>query len=97
MLSDALQNLEDVLSGVSRSTDPNAKTGPTGFGTNGFITASGTLAYRIDFENETNASAPAQQVVITDQLSGNLDWAPFRLAEVGFGDQLIVVPPNSHF
>ena len=98
MLSDALQNLEDVLSGVSRSTDPNAKTGPTGFGTNGFITASGTLAYRIDFENETNASAPAQQVVITDQLSGNLDWSPFRLAEVGFGDQLIVVPPNSqHF
>ncbi len=78
--------------------DPNQKIGPTGFGTNGFITASGTLAYRVDFENETNASAPAQQVVLTDQLSGNLDWSTFRLAEVGFGDQLIVVPPNSqHF
>jgi hypothetical protein len=81
-----------------RPVDPNAKTGPAGFGTNGFITGSGTLAYRVDFENETNASAPAQQVVITDQLSSNLDWSTFRLAEVGFGDQLIVVPPNSqHF
>jgi RHS repeat-associated protein len=81
-----------------RPIDPNAKTGPAGFGTNGFITASGTLAYRVDFENETNASAPAQQVVITDPLSGHLDWSTFRLAEVGFGDQLIVVPPNSqHF
>jgi len=78
--------------------DPNAKAGPAGFGTNGFITASGTLAYRVDFENETNASAPAQQVVITDQLGGNLDWSTFRLAEVGFGDQLIVVPPHTqHF
>jgi hypothetical protein len=81
-----------------QSVDPNTKMGPGGFGTNGFITASGTLAYRVDFENETNASAPAQQVVITDQLGGNLDWSTFRLAEVGFGDQLIVVPPNSqHF
>jgi RHS repeat-associated protein len=81
-----------------RPVDPNGKTGPAGFGTNGFITASGTLAYRVDFENDTNASAPAQQVVVTDQLGGNLDWSTFRLAEVGFGDQLIVVPPNSqHF
>jgi RHS repeat-associated protein len=85
-------------SGSSGSQDPNHKTGPAGFGTNGFITASRALAYRVDFENETNASAPAQQVVVTDQLSGNLDWSTFRLAEVGFGDQLIVVPPNSqHF
>jgi len=78
--------------------DPNAKTGPAGFGANGFITASGTLAYRVDFENEANASAPAQQVVITDQLSGSLDWGTFQLTEVGFGDQLIVLPPNlQHF
>ena len=84
--------------GSPRPVDPNAKSGPAGFGTNGFIGASGTLPYRIDFENMTNASGPAQQVVITDQLNGNLDWSAFRLAEVGFGDQLGVVPPNSqHF
>jgi RHS repeat-associated protein len=100
-----LQEYQRILqpggSGTSsspRPVDPNGKTGPAGYGTSGFMAASGTLAYRVDFENETNASAPAQQVAIADQLSGNLDWSMFRLAEVGFGDQLIVVPPNSqHF
>jgi len=83
---------------TSMSRDPNSKTGPAGFGTNGFIAANGPLAYRVDFENETNASAPAQQVVITDQLDANVDWNTFQLTELGFGDQLIVVPPNSqHF
>src|ERR1035441_2559985 len=31
--------------------DPNAKTGPSGYGTNGFISPQGLFAYRIDFEN----------------------------------------------
>jgi len=89
---------DSTTSRTAASNDPNAKTGPAGFGANGFLAASSTLAYRVDFANETNATAPAQQVVVTDQLSGNLDWNTFRLAEVGFGDQLIVVPPNSqHF
>jgi hypothetical protein len=81
-----------------RSTDPNQKIGPAGFGTNGFITASRILAYRVEFESLTNAAGPAQQVVITDQLSDNTDWASFQWSEIGWGDQLIVVPPNSqHF
>ena len=33
----------------------------------------GLFAYRIDFENETDAAAPAQQVGITNQLNANLD------------------------
>ncbi len=83
---------------ITGSSDPNQKTGPFGFGTNGFIVGDRTLAYRIDFENDTNASAPAQQVVLTDQLHANIDWSAFRLTEVGFGDQLIVAPPGSlHF
>jgi RHS repeat-associated protein len=82
-------------SGSSGSTDPNTKTGPAGFGTSGFISPNGTFAYRIDFENEPNATAPAQQVVITDQLSTNLDQGTFQLTELGFGDQLIVVPANT--
>jgi uncharacterized repeat protein (TIGR01451 family) len=80
------------------SRDPNAKTGIAGFGANGFVSVASAFAYRIDFENETNAAGPAQQVVISDQLSTSLDWSTFQLAEVGFGDQLIVVPPNTaHF
>ena len=31
--------------------------------------------YRIDFENAPTATAPAQQVVITDPLDPNLDWS----------------------
>ena len=57
-----------------------------------------TLPYRIDFENDPTATAPAQQVVITDQLSSNLDWSSFRITEIGWGDTVIAVPPNEqHF
>jgi RHS repeat-associated protein len=78
--------------------DPNQKTGPTGFGANGFLSSGNLMAYRVDFENETNATAPSQQTVITDRLSTNLDWATLQWTEIGWGDQLIVVPPNTqHF
>ena len=64
----------------------------------GFVRADGVLPYRIDFENDATATAPAQQVVITDQLSPNLDWSTFELTEVGFGDTFISVPADSqHF
>jgi RHS repeat-associated protein len=87
-----------VKSQASSSVDPNTKSGPAGFGANGFITASGTLAYRVDFENESNATAPAQIVTVTDQLDGDLDWTTFELTEIGFGDTHIAVPAGSqHF
>jgi hypothetical protein len=58
----------------------------------------GLLAYRVDFENESDASAPAQQVVISDSLNANLDLAQLQWTEIGWGDQLIIVPPNTqHF
>jgi len=69
-------------------------TGPAGFGANGFIASSSTLAYRIDFENVTNATAPAQQVVISDQLSTNFDWTTFNVSEFGFGDLIVSFPPG---
>lgn len=84
-----------TTTGVSKSTDPNSKTGPAGFGTSNFVAANGTLAYRVDFENETSASAPAQQVAVTDQLDSNLDWSTFQVTEVGFGDQLMTIASGS--
>ena len=84
-----------ATSRVTRPTDPNQLTGPAGFGTNGFLSNASTLAYRIDFENMTNASAPAQQVIITDQLSTNYDWSSFMVSEIGFGDTLIAVPAGT--
>ena len=85
-------------SDVAHASDPNQKTGPAGFGDAGFMTGQGALAYRIDFENEAAATAPAQVVNVTDQLDSNLDWTTFRLTEIGFGDQLLAVPDNTqHF
>jgi hypothetical protein len=84
--------------GIADSVDPNAKSGPSGADTSGYIKPDGAFSYRIDFENESTASAPAQQVVIKDNLNVNLDWNTFQLTEVGFGDHLISIPANSqHF
>jgi hypothetical protein len=87
----------EIQTQIAGSTDPNTKIGPTGFATNGYISLNGVLAYRIDFENETNATAPAQIVQVTDQLSTNLDWSTFQLTEIGFGDHLITVPLGSQY
>jgi len=59
--------------------DPNSLIGPAGFGPAGFITPSSEFPYRIDFENEPTATAPAQRVDITDQLDPSLDWSTFQL------------------
>jgi len=79
--------------------DPNDKTGPVGFGEAHFVRLEdATLPYRIDFENDATATAPAQVVSISDQLDSDLDWSTFELTEVAFADQFIGVPPGlQHF
>ena len=76
--------------------DPNEMIGPSGFGPNGFLALGdrAPYAYRIDFENMTNATAPAQQVIITDPLNTNLDWTTFKISEFGFGDLIVPLPLN---
>jgi hypothetical protein len=51
--------------------------------------------YRIDFENEPTATAPAQRINVTDQLNTNLDWSTFQLTAAGFGDTLITIPAGT--
>ncbi|MHB8788944.1 MAG: thrombospondin type 3 repeat-containing protein [Desulfobulbaceae bacterium] len=70
-------------------------TGPMGYGDKNYIPYGSVLPYRIDFENDSTATAPAQQVDITNDLDQNLDWSAFQLTEVGFGDKFISVPPGS--
>jgi RHS repeat-associated protein len=77
------------------SFDPNDKIGPAGYGPQGSIAPGNPLPYRIDFENEATASAPAQRVVITDQLDPNFDRKTFALTGVGFGDTDILIPASS--
>jgi RHS repeat-associated protein len=80
------------------STDPNDKFGPAGYGKAHFVAANAVLPYRIDFENDPAATAPAQIVTISDQLDKNLNWNTFQLTEVGFGDTIIPAPAGSqHF
>ena len=74
------------------SQDPNEKIGPAGFGAAGYVAAGSLLPYRIDFENSTNATAPAQQVIVTDQLSTNLESSTFQLTEIGFGSTVLAPP-----
>ncbi len=82
----------------SAPTDPNSKVGPMGFSNAHFVSRDSLLPYTINFENETNATAPAQQVFITDPLTNTLDWQTFELTEIAFGDHFIAVPPKTqHF
>ena len=83
---------------TATASDPNSLTGPAGYGVAGYVTPDILFGYRIDFENEPTATAPAQQVVVTNQLNSNLDWNTFELTELGFGDQFIAVPEHTpHF
>ncbi len=81
---------------VPDSHDPNEITGPAGFGTQGFLQPIEPLPYRIDFTNESSATAPATApaatVVVTDQLSSNLNLSTFQLGEIGFGSTVVQVP-----
>lgn len=82
----------------SDSRDPNELIGPRGYGSRNFVRADSLLPYTIHFENATNATAPAQQVFITDRLTNLLDWQTFELTEIAFGDVFLAVPPGTrHF
>ena len=75
--------------------DPNDKTGVGGFGDQGFVAYDQILSYRVTFENEASATAPAQRVEIADQLDPNVDLKTFQFTEIGFGDHLVAVPQGS--
>jgi RHS repeat-associated protein len=79
------------------SRDPNEKIGPAGFGTQAFVAGNLIFPYEIHFENDKDATAPAQRVTITDKLSSQLDWDSFRLTEIDWGDVTIAVPPDLQY
>jgi RHS repeat-associated protein len=103
--NDDNNNNNDQNGGDSTTTntvnaqDPNAMYGPNGFGAGNFIQPTGAaLPYQVDFENAATATAPAQQVNVTDQLSANFDWSTFQLTGIGWGDNFITIPLGSqHF
>jgi CSLREA domain-containing protein len=76
--------------------DPNQKVGSPGVGAAHFEPAAGPFPYVVFFENVETASAPAADVVVTDQLdAGRLDVGTFSLGPISFGDTTVVPPPGS--
>jgi hypothetical protein len=80
---------------IVSSLDPNDKSGSVGIGEARYQTETVPLNYSIFFENVPTATAPAQEVVITDQLDmANMDLNTFSLGLITFGDRLITPPPG---
>jgi uncharacterized repeat protein (TIGR01451 family) len=71
--------------------DPNEKISPPGYGSQHIILPGNDLQYTIYFENVMTATAPAQQVVVVDQLDTNLDWSTLIPSEIAFGNQVLAL------
>ena len=83
--------LGDLSINVITSMDPNIKTGISGINSQNFISNTQTLFYNINFENADTATAPANEVVIIDQLdTATLDISTLRFNGFGIGDSTFV-------
>lgn len=60
--------------------------GPEGYGPARFISRGKTLKYTIRFENQENATAPAQRVYVEHFYSEHLDARTLKLGSFGFGN-----------
>ena len=91
----ALEALGVTIQAVA-SVDPNDKSGAQGTGDGRFLTGAQPLRYTIYFENLETATAPAQEVLVTDQLDpSKLDFTTFSLGQVTFGTRSIVPSSGS--
>jgi RHS repeat-associated protein len=75
--------------------DPNSLIGPMGYSAANYVTTNILLPYSIQFENVTNATAPAQTSSISSQLTNALDWSTFQLTEIAFGKYFFAIPGGS--
>jgi RHS repeat-associated protein len=92
-----LAGAEDLFGINVFSIDPNDKIGPGGAGPGNFVAGDAALPYKIDFENDPTATAPAQVVTISDILSPNFDLDTFELTGIKFGDVVLTPPPGSQY
>jgi hypothetical protein len=53
------------------------------------------MSYLVQFENKPDATAAAQEVVVTDQLDASkVDFSTFQLGPVSFNDRVVAPPPG---
>ena len=84
----------DIHLNIVFSQDPNDKVGPQGVEEARFINGAAPSSYAVFFENKPEATAPAQDVVVTDQLdTSKFDLSTFQLGPVSFGKDRFVAPP----
>jgi RHS repeat-associated protein/uncharacterized repeat protein (TIGR01451 family) len=76
--------LESVKALIIKPADPNEKLGP-----GPQVHPGQRVTYTIYFENQKSATAPAQEVFVTDNLDASLDWSSFELGEVAFGSMVV--------
>jgi RHS repeat-associated protein len=76
---------------TGHAIDPNGKL-TSGFGNQGFVPPATPIVYTIYFENQPTATAPAEQVVVSDPLPSNLDWSTVQLSQIQFNNVTINVP-----
>lgn len=80
---------------VVQAEDPNNKVGPPGVRTEQYINGAGLLGYVVNFENMPTATAPAQTIVVTDQLDlSKYDLTTFSFGDVTIGSQSFSPTPN---
>ncbi|MEE4271581.1 MAG: DUF6531 domain-containing protein [Thermoanaerobaculales bacterium] len=80
---------------VIAAFDPNEKTATLGDGPAHTVQPGEQLTYTIFFENQPTASAPAQEVFVTDELPTELDWSTFRATEIGWGTTAVALPEDT--
>jgi hypothetical protein len=84
----------DQVDEYVNSYDPNDKVGSHGVGVEQYISGATPLRYTVFFSNKETATAPAQQVVISDQLDITKDdLKSLSIGPVAFGSQLVSPPP----
>jgi RHS repeat-associated protein len=89
---------------VSSST-PEDKYGPTGYDhldtpleeRKRFVLGDQNFYYKVDFWNKENATAPACDVFVADQLDSNLNWSTFRFKEIGLLNWTVELEPCQYF
>ncbi|MEM7806664.1 MAG: FG-GAP-like repeat-containing protein [Planctomycetota bacterium] len=77
--------------------DPNAITGPAGFGPDRVIAADARHSFRIDFENLPTATAPAQRVLIETVLGDAWDPRTVELTGFAFNDTVVELTERRNF
>jgi len=89
------QALAEKFFQVVGARDPNEKTGSLGKGAQHYLSEDEPLRYAIYFENIPTATAPAQDVVVTDQLDvSHLQLSTFRFGPIAFGDKQVTPSPG---